>query len=129
MAKHCAIFLIVALLGFGTPQYAPAAQPLPAYTIHIVIQNRTPNGVWMTAYMRDAGDKIVGSWCVESNKTVDQTFGKGKGPYKVIAEVTQQPNCHGRVFKKLAQDTNWNYCCTTFYVRKTVTGRDSSATW
>lgn len=129
MTKHRAGFLIAILMGLALTIPVLAAQPLPNYTVHIVIKNWSPNGVWMTAYMREFKDKIVGSWCVPPNQTVDRTFGKGQGPYKVIAEIKTETNCRGGTIKKLASDTNFNYSSTNFFFNRTITGRDSNAKW
>ena len=129
MKKFIASFLIAGF--FGLALMLPGhAEPLPAYTVHIVIKNWSPNGAWMTAYMRDGGkDSIVGAWCVGPNEEIDRTFGKGRGPYKVIAEITPKPNCHGGTIKRLAQDTGFRYQSTNYFFHKLIRGRGASADW
>ena len=114
MNNHRGGFLIAVFLGLALTLPVRASQPLPAYTVHIIINNQSANGVWMTAYKREFKDVIVRAWCVHPNQNRNEMFGKGQGPYKVIAEIKSQTNCHGH---------------TQFYFNKTITGRDSGANW
>ena len=122
-------FLIAILLGTLSTLPALASQPLPNYTIHVHVRNFSANGAWLTAYRREIKDVIVDSWCVSPNQTVDRQFGKGRAPYKVTVEVKALPNCHGHTIKRWGDDLNWNYCCTEFWFRRTLSGSDNNVIW
>ena len=125
MSKRSVIFLFAILLGLGT---VPAGAQLPQYKVRVIIRNFTSQGAWTTAYIHEAKDVIVRSWCVAAHQTREEVFTKTP-VYKVISEITREPGCNGRQIFKLAADTGFRYGYTDFPFQRTISQTATGWEW
>ena len=125
MARLALGFLVSVLVGLAS---MPAAAQLPAYKIHVIIRNFSPQGAWTTAYRHEGKDIIVRSWCVPAHQTKTETFEKTP-VYKVISEITREQNCAGRQIFKLADDTGFRYGYVDYTFQRTISQTTTGWVW